>query len=216
MRLPGRRTRALAQPHKPGEEKGDPRIWGRRYQGPHPRVVGRPGRRADRDRQLPRVRQGAAVEQPGLRGERDVRERRNPPRDCARKDRRGQRRRGDLGGAGRRRREGHVHRLRGGPAPPHRRRDRDPAAAFLDGNFFLDVRPGSPSAPDLEDGARSRSPRRPPPSSSTRCSRLSRSRSGGPPAAARGLRHGADVRADAGRRRHAGRDRARVRRPRSR
>ena len=40
---------------------------------------------------------------------------------------------------------------------------------FLEGNFFVDLQPGSPGSPDLGDGRRSRSRRRRRRSSSTRC-----------------------------------------------
>ena len=40
---------------------------------------------------------------------------------------------------------------------------------FLEGNFFVDLKPGSPSAPKLDDGDTIRSPRRRRRSSSTRC-----------------------------------------------
>ena len=73
---------------------------------------------------------------------------------------------------------------------------------FLEGNFFLDVRPGSPSAPELEDGGEI------PITQTATAVQLDEVLDGAPGAAAarpaapaRGLRHGPDLRADAGRRR---------------
>ena len=47
---------------------------------------------------------------------------------------------------------GHLHRQRRRPAGPLRRQLTLRPRLFLEGNFFLDLTPGSPSAPDLSSG----------------------------------------------------------------
>ena len=93
----------------------------------------------------------------------------------------------------------HVHRRRRGPAAARRREITIRPRLFLDGNYFLDLQPGSPSAPDLPDGGSipvthdpDRCPARP--GADARCS----SRTARTWPAARGLRLGALRHADGG------------------
>ena len=104
------------------------------------------------DPHLPRVRQAAAVVEPRLRAPRDVRERRDPARDRTGADR------------GRERRQGHRRVRRGRSRHVTFTVDEDGQPIhedaeveirprlFLEGNFFVDLVPGSPSAPELDDG----------------------------------------------------------------
>jgi len=152
MRLPGRRTRALAQPHKPGEEKGDPRIWGRRYNGPHPAwwgalavVLIAIGSYLAYVKELPWSSPGYEVSATfenaaTLRATSPVRiagvnvgevTSVEPAGDAAKVT--------------------FTVSEEGQPLHTDAEIVIRPRL-FLEGNFFLDVRPGSPSAPDLEDG----------------------------------------------------------------
>ena len=112
----------------------------------------RPGdRRAARDRGLSCVRQGAAVRRQGLRADGHVRERRHPA-SLSRSDRGRQRRRGHGVEA-----DGEAAKVtftvddEGQPIHTDAEVEIRPRL-FLEGNFFLDLSPGSPSAPELASG----------------------------------------------------------------
>ena len=124
--------------------------------------------RGDPDRHLPRVHEGDPVHRRGVRGEGRVRERGDASRDRSRSHRGRQRRGGHGGRAERQRDRGHVHGRRRGAAAAHGRDGGDPPAAVPRGQLLPRHDPGSPNAPELEDGARSRSPRPRWPCSSTR------------------------------------------------
>ena len=105
-------------------------------------------------RPLPGLHQTRALHRPRLHAQRDLRQRRQHLDQLAGADRRRRRRQGDRGRARRRRHRGHLHgrRRRAGrstttPSPQIRPR------IFLEGNFFIDLDPGSPSAPEMDSGA---------------------------------------------------------------
>ncbi len=176
----------------PGKPAPDPRIWGRYYRGPAPWVFGLIVVLLLAIGRLPGVHQEASLHRQRLRADRDVRERghacgsSSPVR---------------IAGVN----VGKVTVGRGATATPPRspspsttrasRSTTTPQVAirprlFLEGNFFLDLRPGSPSAPELDDGQDI-----PITQTSTAVqldevlTALQAALARGPPAAARGLRH---------------------------
>ena len=153
MRLPWTRRDARGvAPHRPGEETGDPRIWGRRYRGPHPAwwgalavVLLAIGSYLAYVKELPwsspgyevsatfenaaTLRETAPVRIAGVNvGEVTSVE---PAGDAAKVT--------------------FTVSEEGQPIHTDAEIEIRPRL-FLEGNFFLDVRPGSPSAPELEDG----------------------------------------------------------------
>ena len=153
MRLPWtRRSARGVPPHRPGEETGDPRIWGRRYRGPHPAwwgalavVLLAIGSYLAYVKELPwsspgyevsatfenaaTLRETAPVRIAGVNvGEVTSVE---PAGDAAKVT--------------------FTVSEEGQPIHTDAEIEIRPRL-FLEGNFFLDVRPGSPSAPELEDG----------------------------------------------------------------
>src|SRR5919106_5812579 len=154
MSLPWTRRGARpVAPHRPGEEIGDPRIWGRRYRGPHPAwwgllavVLIAIGSYLAYTKELPwsspdyevsatfenaaTLRETAPVRIAGVNvGEVTSVE---PAGDAAKV----------------------TFTVSDEGQPVHSDAEvKIRPRLFLEGNFFLDVRPGSPSAPELEDGA---------------------------------------------------------------
>ena len=165
-RQPGHRTRrgqrCQGQPKGKGgcwprpagqPRRRDPRIYGRHYTGPSPWVVGPDRRDPDRDRRLPRVHEEDPVHERGLPAARDVRERGHPAPDLAGADRRRQRRRGDLASSARATRPSVTFTVDDEGQPIHEDATIEiRPRLFLEGNFFLDLDPGSPSSPELADG----------------------------------------------------------------
>ena len=121
---------------------------------PHPRP-GRPGARDRRSSQLLRVHEGQPVREP-VRARGRLRQRQQPEAALAGPDRR---RRG-------RARSRRSSRSRTATAPPRVTMEIEDKALplhedaelkirpriFLEGNFFVDLQPGSPTAPELDDG----------------------------------------------------------------
>ena len=153
MRLPWQRRAAASQPHRPGEQVGDPRIWGRRYYGPHPAWWGAlvagliligvylafakglpwssPGYELSATfENAATLRETAPVRIAGVNvGEVT-----------------------DVEAAGDAAKVTFTVSDEGQPIHSDAEIEIRPRL-FLEGNFFLDVRPGSPSAPELEDGS---------------------------------------------------------------
>ena len=157
-----RRTRAdvaVRQKRRPSEIHRDPskpipdeRVWGRTYVGPAPWVFGLLLVVADRLRRLHGVREEAAVERRRVHAQRDVRERGVAADDQSGADRRRQRRQGDDIDL-----DGDTAEVTfnveedGQPIHSDATIEIRPRL-FLEGNFFLDLSPGSPSAPILDSG----------------------------------------------------------------
>jgi phospholipid/cholesterol/gamma-HCH transport system substrate-binding protein len=153
MRLPWTRRNARGiPPHRPGEEKGDPRIWGRRYQGPHPAWWGAVavvliaiGSYLAYTKELPWSSPGYEV---SATFENAATLRETAPVRIAGVN---------VGEVTSVESEGDAAKVtftvseEGQPIHTDAEIKIRPRL-FLEGNFFLDVRPGSPSAPELEDG----------------------------------------------------------------
>ncbi len=152
MRLPWQRRAAASEPHRPGEQVGDPRIWGRRYYGPHPAWWGAlvaaiiaAGVYLAFAKQLPwsspgytlsatfenaaTLRETAPVRIAGVNVGKVT----------------------DVEAAGDAAKVTFTVEDQGRPIHSDAEIEIRPRL-FLEGNFFLDLRPGSPSAPELEDG----------------------------------------------------------------
>lgn len=153
MRLPWRRQKPVAhRHHRPGEQAADPRIWGRRYDGPHPAWMGvatavllliaaylafvkelpwsSPGYTLSATfENAATLRETAPVRIAGVKvGEVTAVE---PVGDAAEV----------------------TFNVSDDGRPIHSDAEIEiRPRLFLEGNFFLELRPGSPSAPELEDG----------------------------------------------------------------
>ena len=109
---------------------------------------------ADRDdRPLPRLHQTRALHQLRLRSQGDLLQRRQHLQKLAGPDRRRRSRQSDRRRTRRRRHRGPLH----GRAAPGRPIHEDAFAEirpriFLEGNFFIELDPGSPSAPEMDSG----------------------------------------------------------------
>jgi phospholipid/cholesterol/gamma-HCH transport system substrate-binding protein len=151
MRLPFQKREA-AVPHRPGEEVGDPRIWGRRYRGPHPAWWGvlmvillAIGSYFAYTKELPWSDEGYTL---SATFENAATLRATSPVRIAGVN---------VGEVTEVEAEGDAAKVtftvseEGRPIRSDAEIEIRPRL-FLEGNFFLDVRPGSPSAPELEDG----------------------------------------------------------------
>ena len=153
MRLPWTRRDAQTRaPHRPGEEVGDPRIWGRRYAGPHPAwwgllavVLIAIGSYLAYVKELPWSEPGYEV---SATFENAATLRETAPVRIAGVNV------GEVTSvepAGEAAKVTFTVSEEGQPLHTDAEIKIRPRL-FLEGNFFLDVQPGSPSAPELEDG----------------------------------------------------------------
>jgi phospholipid/cholesterol/gamma-HCH transport system substrate-binding protein len=146
------KRRPAAAPHRPGEEVGDPRIWGRRYRGPHPAWWGvlmvillAIGSYFAYTKELPWSDEGYTLSAT-FENAATLRET-SPVRIAG----------VNVGEVTEVESEGNAAKVtftvsdEGRPIRSDAEIEIRPRL-FLEGNFFLDVRPGSPSAPELEDG----------------------------------------------------------------
>jgi phospholipid/cholesterol/gamma-HCH transport system substrate-binding protein len=153
MRLPWQRRAAAPQPHRPGEQVGDPRIWGRRYYGPHPAWWGALavlliaiGVYLAFAKQLPWSSPGYTL---SATFENAATLRETAPVRIAGVN---------VGEVTEVEAAGDAAKVTftvsddGRPIHSDAEIEIRPRL-FLEGNFFLDLRPGSPSAPELEDGS---------------------------------------------------------------